>query len=67
MTELYKHKFFSAIFPLPSGVMVSTSVKGARGPGFKSRLSPPAQHPPGAVFAGARRHFYVGITVLDAE
>ena len=21
---------------------------GARGPGFKSRLSPPAQHPPGA-------------------
>ena len=24
---------------------------GARGPGFKSRLSPPAQHPPGAPFA----------------
>ena len=24
---------------------------GARGPGFKSRLSPPAQHPPGATFA----------------
>ena len=23
---------------------------GARGPGFKSRLSPPAQHPPGATF-----------------
>ena len=23
---------------------------GARGPGFKSRLSPPAQHPPGAPF-----------------
>ena len=37
MTELYRHKFFSAIFPLSSGVMVSTPVKGARGPGFKSR------------------------------
>ena len=24
---------------------------GARGPGFKSRLSPPAQHPPGAPFS----------------
>ena len=26
---------------------------GARGPGFKSRLSPPAQHPPGATFAAS--------------
>ena len=35
MTELYQHKFFSAIFPLCSGVVVSTSVKGARGPGVQ--------------------------------
>ena len=38
---------------------------GARGPGFKSRLSPPAQHPPGAPFCSAQWKLAVEIKQED--
>ena len=36
---------------------------GARGPGFKSRLSPPAQRPPGATFCD--KLIYFGIYLAN--
>ena len=40
---------------------------GAGGPGFKSRLSPPAQHPPGATFLHERLNVFVSLSVRLAH